>query len=49
MSSFGERFKQIRLSKGLKQEELVNEFNRLYEYSLIKITISHYETNRRIP
>lgn len=49
MSSFGERFKQIRHSKGLKQEELANEFNKLYGYSLSKTTISHYETNRRIP
>lgn len=49
MSSFGERFKQIRRSKGLKQEELANEFNKIYGYSLSKATISHYETNRRIP
>ena len=49
MSSFGERFKRIRVSKGLTQEELADDFNKQYGYALTKATISHYETNRRIP
>ena len=49
MSSFGERFKCIRVSKELTQEELADDFNKLYGYALTKATISHYETNRRIP
>ena len=49
MSSFGERFKRIRVSKGLTQEELADDFNKQYGYALTKATITHYETNRRIP
>ena len=49
MSSFGERFKRIRVSKGLTQEELADHFNKQYGYAFTKATLSHYETNRRIP
>lgn len=49
MNTFGERFKSIRLSKNLTQEELVNEFNNKYGYSFTKGTISQYENNRRTP
>lgn len=49
MNTFGERFKSIRLSKNLTQEELVNEFNERYGYSFTKGTISQYENNRRTP
>ena len=40
MSSFGERFKRIRVSKGLTQEELADDFNKQYGYALTKATIS---------
>lgn len=49
MNTFGERFKSIRLSKNLTQQQLVNEFNKLYGYAFTKTTISQYENNKRIP
>ncbi|MGL5086332.1 MAG: helix-turn-helix domain-containing protein [Clostridium sp.] len=49
MDTFGERFKSIRLSKNLTQEQLINEFNELYGYAFTKGTISQYENNRRTP
>lgn len=49
MSSFGKRFKSIRLSLGLTQDELINDFNKRYGYSFSKATISLYENNKRIP
>ena len=49
MNTFGERFKGIRLSKNLTQEQLVDEFNKLYGYGFTKTTISQYENNKRIP
>ena len=49
MDSFGQRFKSIRLSKNLTQEQLINEFNEIYGYAFTKGTISQYENNRRTP
>lgn len=49
MDTFGERFKSIRLSKNLTQEQLINEFNKRYGYAFTKGTISQYENNRRAP
>jgi len=49
MSSFGERFRQLRLQKGMTQQELIDEFNKKYDYSFGKTTISQYENNKRIP
>jgi transcriptional regulator with XRE-family HTH domain len=49
LNTFGERFKSIRLSKNLTQEQLVDEFNKLYGYGFTKTTISQYENNKRIP
>lgn len=49
MDTFGERFKSIRLSRNLTQEQLINEFNELYGYAFTKGTISQYENNRRTP
>lgn len=49
MSSFGERFKNIRVNMGLTQDELANEFNEKYGFAISKGTVSHYENNRRIP
>ncbi|SDO71515.1 helix-turn-helix domain-containing protein [Clostridium gasigenes] len=49
MDTFGERFKSIRLSKDLTQEQLINEFNAKYGYAFTKGTISQYENNRRTP
>lgn len=49
MDSFGHRFKSIRLSKNLTQEQLINEFNEIYGYAFTKGTISQYENNRRVP
>ena len=49
MDTFGDRFKSIRLSKNLTQEQLINEFNEIYGYAFTKGTISQYENNRRTP
>jgi transcriptional regulator with XRE-family HTH domain len=49
MNAFGERFKSIRLSMNLTQEQLVGEINGRYEYAFTKTTISQYENNKRIP
>ena len=49
LNTFGERFKSIRLSKDLTQEQLVDEFNAKYGYAFTKTTISQYENNKRVP
>lgn len=49
MPTFGERFKQLRLMKNYTQEELVNDFNQMFHYSLGKSAISQYENDKRIP
>ena len=49
LNTFGERFKSIRLSKNLTQEQLVDEVNKRYGYAFTKTTISQYENNKRIP
>lgn len=48
-ATFGDRFKQLRTDKGLKQQELVNEFNKIYHYNFTRAAISQYENNKRIP
>lgn len=47
--SFGDRFKELRLKKGLKQQELVDDFNNIYNHTFTKSSISQYENNKRIP
>ena len=49
LNTFGERFKSIRLSKELTQEQIANEFKRRYGYAFTKTTISQYENNKRVP
>lgn len=49
LSTFGERFKTLRLEKKLKQEELINDFNNKYHYSFTRSAVSQYENNKRIP
>lgn len=49
LNTFGERFKSIRLSKKLTQQQIANEFNRRYGYAFTKTTISQYENNKRVP
>ena len=49
LNTFGERFKSIRLSKNLTQEQLVDEINKRYGYAFTKTTISQYENNKRVP
>lgn len=47
--TFGQRFRKLRLRKGLKQQGLVNEFNKLYGYTFSKAAISLYENDKRKP
>lgn len=49
MPTFGERFKELRLDKKMKQEELINDFNKKFHYSFTKSAVSQYENDKRIP
>ncbi|MBN1045516.1 MULTISPECIES: helix-turn-helix domain-containing protein [unclassified Clostridium] len=49
MPTFGERFKQLRIEKNLKQEELINDFNKKFHFSFTKSAVSQYENDKRIP
>ena len=49
MPTFGERFKELRLNKKMKQEELINDFNKKFHYSFTKSAVSQYENDKRIP
>ena len=49
LNTFGERFKNVRLSKNLTQKRLADEFNGQYGYAFTKTTISQYENNKRVP
>lgn len=47
--TFGQRFKELRLEKDLKQQELVDDFNNTYGYNFNKSSISQYENDKRKP
>lgn len=47
--SFGERFKALRKEKGLKQQELCDDFYKVSGRKLSKSSISQYEKNKRKP
>lgn len=47
--TFGEKFKSLRLEKKLNQQEMVDEFNKLYGYTFTKASISQYEHDKRMP
>ena len=47
--SFGERFKELRLEKGLTQQELAEDFNKIYGHTFSKPSISQYENGKRTP
>lgn len=49
MTSFGKRFKQLRLEKDFTQKELAEDFNSKYQYSFGTSAISQYENNKRTP
>lgn len=49
MPTFGERFKSLRLEKQMGQEELINDFNKKYNFSFTKAAVSQYENGKRIP
>jgi transcriptional regulator with XRE-family HTH domain len=46
---FGQRFKQLRIEKGLKQQELADDFNKIYGHTFAKSSISQYEHGKRRP
>ncbi|NFB55950.1 XRE family transcriptional regulator [Clostridium botulinum] len=48
-STFGKRFKMLRLEKGLNQQELIDDFNKKYHYGFTKSAVSQYENDKRIP
>ena len=47
--SFGKRFKQLRKEYGLTQQELADDFNKVYGYTFAKSSISQYENGKRVP
>ena len=49
MESFGVKLKKLRISKGLSQEGLSNELNRIYGTSINKGMISKWENNKEEP
>jgi transcriptional regulator with XRE-family HTH domain len=49
MTTFGERFKSLRLEKKMGQEELINDFNKKYSFNFSKAAVSQYENGKRIP
>ncbi|KZL88565.1 helix-turn-helix domain-containing protein [Clostridium magnum] len=49
MDTFGNRFKNLRLYKKYTQEQLINDFNEKFHYTLTKSAISQYENDKRIP
>lgn len=49
MATFGQRFKMLRLEKDMKQEELIDDFNKKYHYNFTKAAVSQYENDKRIP
>lgn len=48
-SSFGKRFKYLRLRKEMNQDELINDFNSKYGYNFSAAAVSMYENNKRMP
>lgn len=49
MKTFGVRFKELRKSKKLTQEELAEQFNKQFNTTFNKSTISQYENDKRKP
>ena len=47
--TFGERFKELRLEKGLTQQGLAEDFNKIYGHTFSKPSISQYENGKRTP
>lgn len=47
--TFGQRFKELRLEKGLTQQELAEDFNKIYGHTFSKPSISQYENGKRTP
>lgn len=47
--NFGQRFRELRIEKGLTQQDLVNDFNNKYNHNFSKSSISQYEHNKRKP
>lgn len=49
MSTFANRFKQLRAEKKMTQTELIKDFNLKHDYNFSREAVTQYETNRRIP
>lgn len=45
----GEQFKKLRIEKGLTQQELADDFNKIYGHTFSKSSISQYENGKRTP
>lgn len=49
MKTFGNRFKELRKDKKLTQDELAKQFNKQFNTTFNKSTISQYENDKRKP
>lgn len=47
--TFEERFRKLRLERNLMQQELADDFNKIYRYNFTKSSISQYENDKRKP
>lgn len=47
--TFGKIFNKLRIEKGLTQQELADDFNKIYGHTFSKSSISQYENGKRIP
>lgn len=47
--TFGKRFETLRREKGMTQQEISEDFNKKFNYSFNKSSISQYENNLRKP
>ena len=47
--TFAQRFKELRIEKGLTQQQLAEDFNSKYGHTFSKPSISQYENGRRTP
>lgn len=49
MNSFGVRFRKLRNNMDMTQQQLVDDFNKAFHYSITRSAISQYESDKRIP
>ncbi|MFI3211478.1 MAG: helix-turn-helix domain-containing protein [Peptostreptococcaceae bacterium] len=46
---FAKRFKELRYELNLNQQDLIDRFNKRFNYNFTRVAISQYENSKRIP